>query len=69
MSKPRLIIISSPSGAGKTTLSKLVLKQYPDCQLSISVTTRPKRDNEIEGKDYFFLKENCVAFNNNSLEN
>ena len=51
----KLIIISSPSGAGKTTLCKLLLKKMKNITLSISYTSRKKRINEINGKDYFFV--------------
>jgi len=53
--QPRLIVISAPSGAGKTTLCAMLLKEYPHIALSISATTREKRPNEIEGKHYFFV--------------
>ena len=53
--KNKIIIISSPSGAGKTTLCKLLLKKMRDINLSISYTSRNKRLNEINGKDYFFV--------------
>ena len=52
--KGMVLVISSPSGAGKTTISKKLIKQVKDLDLSISVTTRIKRIGEIEGKDYFF---------------
>ena len=55
--KNRAIIISSPSGAGKTTLCKLLLKKMKNIDLSISYTTRPKRKSEVDGKDYFFISE------------
>ncbi len=51
----KLIIISSPSGAGKTTLCKLLIKKMSNISLSISYTSRNKRLNEINGKDYFFV--------------
>ncbi len=52
-----IIIISSPSGAGKTTICKKIL-QNDDCiKISISDTTRTPRDNEIDGKDYNFVSE------------
>ena len=50
-----LIILSSPSGAGKSTLARLLAKIDPKIQVSISATTRPPRDNENEGKEYFFI--------------
>lgn len=52
-----LIILSSPSGAGKSTLAKQLAKWDSSIRVSISATTRPARDNEQEGKDYFFLTE------------
>ena len=51
----KLIIISSPSGAGKTTLCKLLTKRMKNINLSISYTSRSKRLNEVNGKDYFFI--------------
>lgn len=51
----QLIIISSPSGAGKTSITNKLLELYDDLLLSVSVTTRIKRENEQEGKDYFFI--------------
>lgn len=56
--KPFLIIISSPSGAGKSTICKMIVQNDPLIRLSISTTTRKKRDGEIEGKDYFFVEKN-----------
>ena len=53
--KNKIIIISSPSGAGKTTLCKLLLKKMSNINLSVSYTSRNKRLNEINGKDYFFV--------------
>ena len=53
----KLIIISSPSGAGKTTLCKLLIKKMKNVDLSISYTSRNKRLNEINGKDYYFVNK------------
>ncbi|MCA1625252.1 MAG: guanylate kinase [Acidobacteria bacterium] len=53
--KGNLIIISSPSGGGKGTLIKEVLRTVPDVAYSISFTTRQMRDGEVNGKDYFFI--------------
>src|SRR5437763_3912067 len=50
-----LFVLSSPSGAGKTTLSRLLMQRMPELSLSVSVTTRPMRPGEIEGRDYFFI--------------
>lgn len=53
--KGKVIIVSAPSGAGKTSIVRHLLEQVPELKFSISATTRPKRDYEIDGKDYYFL--------------
>ena len=53
-----MIVLSSPSGAGKTTLTKKIAENNPEFVISISHTTRKPRPNEIDGKDYFFVNEN-----------
>lgn len=53
--KGKVIIVSAPSGAGKTSIVRHLLEQVPSLKFSISATTRPKRDYEIDGKDYYFL--------------
>ncbi len=50
-----MLVLSSPSGAGKTTLSRMLLESDPGIALSVSATTRAKRANEVEGRDYFFV--------------
>ena len=55
ISKGKMLVVSAPSGAGKTTLVKHLLIQIPSLAFSVSATSRPKRDNEVHGKDYFFL--------------
>ena len=50
-----MLVVSSPSGAGKSTLARRLLETDPLISMSVSVTTRPKRANEVEGKDYFFV--------------
>lgn len=50
-----MLVLSSPSGAGKTTLSRMLLKADRNVALSISVTTRPKRRGERDGRDYHFI--------------
>ena len=50
-----MLVLSSPSGAGKTTLSRLLLRADRKVELSISVTTRPKRRGEVDGRDYHFI--------------
>ncbi len=50
-----MLVLSSPSGAGKTTLSRMLLKADRGVELSVSVTTRPKRRGEVNGRDYHFI--------------
>jgi len=50
-----MFVLSSPSGAGKTTLSRRLLEDEPDLTLSVSVTTRPSRPGEVDGVDYQFV--------------
>ena len=50
-----MFVLSSPSGAGKTTLSRLLLRADRRVELSVSVTTRPKRRGEVDGRDYHFI--------------
>ena len=50
-----MLVLSSPSGAGKTTLSRRLLEADPGVELSISVTTRKQRPGEIDGRDYHFI--------------
>jgi guanylate kinase len=67
----KIIIISSPSGAGKTTICKYLLKKIDNVKLSISYTTRPKRKNEKNEKDYFFINQdkfNELAKKNHFVE-
>ncbi|MBM4168656.1 MAG: guanylate kinase [Ignavibacteria bacterium] len=55
MNTGKLIVVSAPSGCGKTTIAQSILKKHPSFLFSVSATTRPKRSAETEGKDYFFL--------------
>jgi guanylate kinase len=50
-----MLILSSPSGAGKTTLTKKIQQKYQNFKISVSHTTRKPRSNEVEGVDYFFI--------------
>ena len=52
-----MIILSSPSGAGKTTLTKKIQQKYQSFKISVSHTTRAPRSNEIDGVDYFFISK------------
>jgi guanylate kinase len=54
---PKLIVIASPSGGGKTSIVKALLQRHPDFEFSISATTRSMRNGEVNGKDYFFLSK------------
>ncbi len=53
--KGLLIVISAPSGTGKTTLAHMLLKAFPNMEFSVSYTTRKPRLGEVNGKDYFFV--------------
>ena len=53
----KLIIITAPSGAGKTSVTKYLLEKIPQLIFSISATTRKPRSNEIDGVDYYFITE------------
>ena len=50
-----MLVLSSPSGAGKSTISRALLEKHPDLTMSVSATTRPMRPGEVEGKDYYFI--------------
>lgn len=58
----QLVIISGPSGVGKSTICRQLMEEYENVCLSVSVTTRPKAKNEIEGQDYYFVSQD--EFNN-----
>ncbi|OMH39849.1 guanylate kinase [Desulfurobacterium indicum] len=53
--KGLLIVISAPSGTGKTTLVNMLMKAFPKMEFSVSCTTRKPRPGEIDGKDYYFI--------------
>jgi guanylate kinase len=55
MSLGKLIVVSAPSGTGKTTIVKAILEKYPSMLFSVSAATRTRRETEVDGKDYFFL--------------
>lgn len=55
MNQGKLIIVSAPSGAGKTTLVKYLLEEISTLEFSVSCATRNPRENEMDGKDYYFI--------------
>jgi guanylate kinase len=57
MPAPRLIVLTAPSGAGKTTIARRLLQAFPNMRFSVSATTRPPRAGERHGVDYYFLSE------------
>ncbi len=57
----KLIVLTAPSGSGKTTVAKKMLQSFPEIQFSVSATTRRPREEEVNGTDYFFLSDE--AFN------
>ena len=56
--KNMLLILSSPSGAGKTTITKKIQQKYQSFKISVSHTTRKPRSNEVNGVDYHFISKN-----------
>ena len=52
-----LMVLSSPSGAGKTTLARRLIEADPEIAMSVSVTTRPPRPGETDGRDYHFIDD------------
>ena len=56
-----MLVLSSPSGAGKTTISRALLERDDNLTMSVSATTRPMRPGEVDGEDYFFVDE--IKFN------
>lgn len=56
--KTKLFVISGPSGVGKSTIREKIINTYDNFWYSISMTTRLPRENEIEGKDYYFISKN-----------
>lgn len=67
----QLIIVSGPNGVGKRTIIKEYIKDHPNAIRCVSVTTRPQRDNEVEGQDYYFISHkefNQLVRSNQMLE-
>jgi len=66
-----MLVLSSPSGAGKTTIARELLARVPDLNMSVSATTRAPRPGEIDGQDYYFISDekfNEMVENNEFLE-
>lgn len=66
-----MYVLSSPSGAGKTTITRALLKNNADLDISISATTRPRRPGEVDGQDYYFVgisEFNAMVDNGEMLE-
>jgi guanylate kinase len=56
-----MLVLSSPSGAGKTTIARRLLEEDPQLSMSVSVTTRPPRPGEVDGRDYWFIDADRFA--------
>jgi guanylate kinase len=56
-----MLVLSSPSGAGKTTIARKLLEREPNLKMSVSVTTRPRRRGEVQGIDYRFVEANAFG--------
>ncbi|MFA5592948.1 MAG: guanylate kinase [Micavibrio sp.] len=66
-----MFVLSSPSGAGKTTITRALLQKNEALEISISATTRPRRPGEVDGQDYYFVdipQFNAMAENGEMLE-
>jgi len=66
-----MFVLSSPSGAGKTTITRALLQNNPDLEISISATTRQRRPGEVDGQDYYFVdipSFNAMVENGEMLE-
>ncbi len=61
--KKKMIVFTAPSGAGKTTIVKHLLKKYKQLSFSVSATTRPKRANETDGQEYYFMDKKTFQKN------
>lgn len=61
--KKQLLVFTAPSGAGKTTIVKYLLEKYNQFAFSVSATTRGKRSNEVDGKDYYFISQDEFKVN------
>src|ERR1700688_1549029 len=56
-----MLVLSSPSGAGKTTIARKLLQREPNLKMSVSATTRPRRQGEVQGIDYQFVEASAFG--------
>ncbi|HRY29035.1 MAG TPA: guanylate kinase [Elusimicrobiota bacterium] len=63
MSTGLLLVVSGPSGAGKSTLCQALIAKWPNLRYSVSCTTRPRREKEVDGRDYHFVSEDAFQKN------
>ena len=68
MYQNKIIILTAPSGAGKTSITHFLLREFPQLAFSISVATRKRRENEVDGKDYYFMPEEDFQAKNSNNE-
>ena len=68
MEKGDVIVISAPSGSGKTTICRMLAKRLDSMEISISYTTRPRKRGEVDGTDYYFIKTEKFDIMVNSRE-
>ncbi len=60
--KGKLIVLSAPSGTGKSTIAKLVLERIQELEFSVSATTRKRREGEVDGKNYYYLTRETFQY-------
>src|SRR3989337_500618 len=68
MEKGDVLVISAPSGSGKTTICRMLVQRVENIQLSVSYTTRPRKEGEVDGKDYYFVEPEIFDIMKSSRE-